>query len=128
MDGPAHRRSFTFTFTCCPGGRQMGWIWPGRPRTRRPKHCVPIARRSAANSFDLPGRVAELPLESLLDFVRRKLVILATAVPDLDGTEQRAQATRAWPIPSVCDTVKESRAVGVAATGRVENFARFDDR
>src|SRR6185437_1945592 len=51
-------------------------------------------------------------------------VILAAARRDLDRTEHRRELPGALPVPSGGDAVQKTGAVGVAATGRVDDGGR----
>lgn len=74
----------------------------------------------------LPGQVAKRLPVTLADLVARRGVALAALVRDLDRTHHRRQRAGALPVPLVGDAVEQAGAVGVAATGRIDDGIRFD--
>src|SRR3990172_9358145 len=55
----------------------------------------------------------------------RRRVILSAAAGDLDRAEQRGQASGGLPVPALLDAVQQAGAIGIAASGRVEQRGRL---
>lgn len=53
-------------------------------------------------------------------------MVLRAALRDLERAHQRGELAGPAPVPAGADTVKQAGAIGVAATGRVENRIRLD--
>src|ERR1700722_18791769 len=69
-------------------------------------------------------RHAEACPETSGKFFRREAVVLSAADLDLDRTQERGDPSGRLPIKAVNETMNEAGAIGVPATGRIDDRPR----
>src|SRR5665213_3667071 len=76
----------------------------------------------------LRGRCWQCRAKALLQAARklrrRKAVVLRAADLDLQGSHEGCDATGHLPVKTVHETMNDTRAIGIAAAGRIDNGAR----
>src|SRR3989304_7964976 len=85
---------------------------------------VSAPAREGRKPLQLDG-ISEVLLELRLQFIAGRRVILPAAAGDLDRAEQRGQASGGLPVPALLDAVQQAGAIGIAASGRVEQRGRL---
>src|SRR6478735_8875901 len=90
--------------------------------------CCDQPTPTAVKQAGSPRIRAEVLLALHRYFIACEGVVLAAAMSDLDRAEHRGNTSRLLPVDAVCDAIQQSRAEGVAATGRIDERFRFRAR